>query len=316
MLGPAGRRLTPPAHPRLAGGCPTSYPTWVRKTSVYLPDALKRALAERARRSGRSEAELIRLAIEREIRAPRPDPAPADPAQPGRLVGIGVGPGDPRLLTLAAVSALRRADRVMAPATALDAVGRAEMIVRQAAPDVTVERLAFAMSPSRRARDRAITQAAARVCECLDAGEEVAFITLGDPLVYSTFSSVSRAVRGRRPATAVEHVPGIMAFQALAAATGTVIADERQSFLVRTALDDDPLDEDLGRPDTTVVAYKGGRRLPAVADAVARAGRDRHAVAGELLGMPGERVGPLASLGDGPASYLATVIVPAEGADR
>ncbi|MHB1923454.1 MAG: precorrin-2 C(20)-methyltransferase [Acidimicrobiales bacterium] len=284
----------------------------MRKTSVYLPEGLKRSLAEVAARSGLSEAQVVRLAIERELASSDRDRRPPDRPVPGRLVGIGVGPGDPGLVTISALAALRRADRVVAPSTSVDAVGRAEMIVRQAAPDVVVERLVFEMAPDRAARDGAVVRAAERVAACLQSGEEVAFITLGDPLVYSTFAGVSRAVRDLRPGTVVEHQPGIMAFQALAARTGTVLADERQAILVRTALSQDDLEADLHRRDVTLVAYKGGKLLPEVAAAVERAGRSRAAVAGELLGMGGERLGALAEMSAGPASYLATVIVPAE----
>ena len=286
----------------------------MRKTSVYLPDHLKRALAARAVATGRSEAELLRAAVEAEVRSPTaPAPAaPSDPPVPGRLVGVGVGPGDPDLVTLRTVAALRRADRVVAPATAVDAVGRAEAVVRQVVPGVRVERIPFAMAPGRAERDRSIAAAARTLAAHLDGGEEVAFVTLGDPLTYSTFTSVAEAVRRRRPATLVMQVPGIMAFQALAARTGTTVTDDRQRLVVRTALDGDDLGADLADPSVTVVLYKGGRRLPELAEAAAAAGRLRGAVAGELLGMPGERVGPLADVAaDGPASYLATVIVPA-----
>jgi len=208
----------------------------VRKTSVYLPDQLKRALAERAAATGRSEAEVLRAAVEAAVAAaPTADRAKADPPVPGRLVGVGVGPGDVDLLTLRAVAALRRADRVVAPSTAVDAVGRAEAIVRQAVPGLAVERIPFVMSRDRADRDRSIAQAAEVVAARLDAGEEVAFITLGDPLTYSTFSAVAVAVRRRRKDTIVEQVPGIMAFQALAARTGTVVVDERQRLVVGRA---------------------------------------------------------------------------------
>jgi precorrin-2/cobalt-factor-2 C20-methyltransferase len=220
-------------------------------------------------------------------------------------------------VTVRAVVALRRADRVLAPATAVDAAGRAELIVRQAVPGVRIERMPFSMSPSRAERDRSIEAAARTVGRYLDDGE-VAFVTLGDPLTYSTFSSVAAAVRARRAATIVESVPGIMAFQALAARTGTTVADECQRLLVRTALGGEDVGVDLDDPHATVVLYKGGRRLPQLAEAARAAGRLEGAVAGELLGMPGERVGPLAEVAaDGPASYLATVIVPAssDGAD-
>ena len=286
----------------------------MRKTSVYLPDRLKEALAARAEATGLSEAEVIRAALEAEVRpdtGTRPRPRPDRPV-PGRLVGVGVGPGDADLVTVRAVAALHRADRIVAPATAVDAVGRAEAIVRQAAPGLRVERIPFAMAPGRAERDRSVAGAAGVIAAYLDAGEEVAFVTLGDPLTYSTFSSVAAAVRVRRPATVVDQVPGIMAFQALAARTGTTVIDERQRLLVRTALEGEDVSTDLDDPDVTVVLYKGGRRLPDLAKAAAAAGRLDDAVAGELLGMPGERIASLNTLAaEGPASYLATVIIPA-----
>jgi precorrin-2/cobalt-factor-2 C20-methyltransferase len=294
----------------------------MRKTSVYLPSRLKDALAAHAAASGRSEAEIIRMALEAEVRAGTPaagtaDPPGADGPIPGRLVGVGVGPGEADLVTVRAVVALRRADRVVAPATAVDAVGRAEAIVRQAVPGLRIERIPFAMAPGRAERDRSVEEAGEALARYLAAGEEVAFVTLGDPLTYSTFTSVVAAVRQRRPATVVEQVPGIMAFQALAARTGTTVTDERQRLMVRTALDGEDIATDLSDPDVTVVLYKGGRRLPDLAKAAAATGRLSGAVAGELLGMPGERIGALSDVAaDGPASYLATVIIPAVAASE
>lgn len=290
----------------------------MRKSSLYLPDRLKAALSARSAATGRSEADLIREALDSALAAdPGVATPPTDRPVAGRLIGVGVGPGDADLLTLRAVRALRRADRVLAPSTAVDAVGRAEAIVRQAVPGLAVERVPFAMVPSRSARDRSVERAADTVAAHLARGEEVAWITLGDPLVYSTFASVAAAVARRRPSTVVASVPGIMAFQALAARTGTVVADERDRLVVRTALEGEELEEDLADAGSTVVIYKGGRRLPELAAATARSGRDGDAVVGELLGMPGERVGYLAELAaGGPASYLATVIVPARGAGR
>jgi precorrin-2/cobalt-factor-2 C20-methyltransferase len=298
----------------------------MHKSSVYLPGRLKAALAARAAATGRSEAEVIRAALEEEVwtadeagtapLAGAPEVArPAEAPVPGRLVGVGVGPGEPDLVTVRALTALWRASRVVAPATAVDAVGRAEAIVRQAVPGLRVERIPFAMAPGREERDRSVEEAAEVLARYLAAGEEIAFVTLGDPLMYSTFTVVAEAVRRRRPATVVEQVPGIMAFQSLAARTGTTITDERQRLMVRTALDGEEIANDLSDPEVTVVLYKGGRRLPDLAKAAAAAGRMSGAVAGELLGMPGERIGALSDLAvDGPASYLATVIIPANSA--
>ncbi len=299
--------------PYVTSGEPRLAP--VRKSSVYLTDRLKARLASRAALTGRSEAELIRAALD--VALTEPDsiptaPRPAEAPVPGRLVGVGVGPGEADLLTVRAVSALRRADRVVAPTTAVDAVGRAEAVVREALPGLIVERVPFAMSADRTDRECSVSQAAAVVTRHLSSGEEVAWITLGDPLTYSTFVAVADQVRQWRPATIVVQVPGIMAFQALAARTGTVIADERSRVTIRTALDGDELESDLRDPATTLVIYKGGRRLPELAAQAVACHRSADAVAGELIGMPGERIAPLEELAtSGPASYLATVIVPA-----
>jgi len=225
------------------------------------------------------------------------------------LVGVGVGPGDPEHVTLEALRALREAQRVFAPSLAMDVVGRAESIVREAAPDVPVERLVVEMR--REGGPGVYAEAAGRIAACLDHGERVAFATLGDPNIYSTFSSLAREVRTRCPDAAIETVAGIMAFQALAARAGFVVLEGTETLALVTALDGpDDLDDALADPTRAVAVYKGGRHLPAIAKRLAGAGRLEGAVAGELLGLPGERAGPLDALAGAPASYLATVLVP------
>jgi len=116
-------------------------------------------------------------------------------------------------------------------------------------------------------------------------------------------------------------VPGVMAFQELAARSGTVLADDQQSFLVLPAndvgvlVDGGALPVALDDDTRTVVVYKGGRHVEQVVERLRRAGRLDGAVLGELLGLPGERIAPVAAVGDRPASYLSAVIVPAR-ADR
>ncbi|CAA9221299.1 MAG: Cobalt-precorrin-2 C(20)-methyltransferase [uncultured Acidimicrobiales bacterium] len=228
----------------------------------------------------------------------------------GGLIGVGVGPGDPELLTMRAVRVIRAADRVLAPSSAIDAVGRAESIVRQACPGVPIERLVFAMGDAA----PSIEAAAATIVAHLDAGDRVVFVTLGDPNVYSTFSSVAAIVTELRPGAAIETVPGIMAFQELASRSGTVVLQNTERLALITALDGpDSLGDALDDPTQAVVVYKGGRHLPEMAKRLASTGRLDGAVVGELLGLPGERVLPVAAAVEGPAAYLATLIVPPAG---
>jgi precorrin-2/cobalt-factor-2 C20-methyltransferase len=135
---------------------------------------------------------------------------------------------------------------------------------------------------------------------------------LGDPNVYSTFSPLADAVTSARPSVPISTVPGIMAFQALAARSRTVLASDAEHIAVLVADGNTAaLDAVLADPDCTVVLYKGGRYLPAVAERLDAHGRLTGAVVGELLGLAGARCVEVASVADRAASYLATVVVPA-----
>lgn len=194
---------------------------------------------------------------------------------------------------------------------AVDAVGRAESVLRGAAPDVAVERLVFAIVADEAARASAHAAAARRVAACLDAGENVAFVTLGDPNVYSTFHHLAEAVLRLRERTEIRTVPGIMAFQELAARSGTVVVDGTERLHLLTAVDGpEAVDVAIADPEAAIAVYKGGRHLPGIASRLAAAGRLDGAVFGELMGLPGEKVGPLAASASSPATYLASVLVP------
>jgi precorrin-2/cobalt-factor-2 C20-methyltransferase len=293
----------------------------MKKTSVYLPEELKDRLALLARRTGRSEAQLLRTAVERLVadepsgRQPVAQPEPVVPTPPAgpALVGVGVGPGDAGLVTRRAVEVLRQADRVVAPTTSAMAVGRAEAVVRDAVPGVAVERVSFVMEVGTDARAAALAAAADRIVGHLDAGERVAFVTLGDPSIYSTFGSLADAVRARRPDVPIEVVPGIMAFQDLAARTATVLVDGTEHLVLvpaHASAGGDVLAAAAADPHAAVVVYKGGAQIATVAATLAEHDRLGGAVFGELLGLPGGRVAPVAEVADRPASYLATLIAP------
>jgi precorrin-2/cobalt-factor-2 C20-methyltransferase len=293
----------------------------MKKTSVYLPEELKDRLALLARRTGRSEAQLLRTAVERLVadgpsgRQPVAQAEPVVPTPPAgpALVGVGVGPGDAGLVTRRAVEVLRQADRVVAPTTSAMAVGRAEAVVREAAPGVAVERVSFVMEVGTDARAAALDAAADRIVGHLAAGERVAFVTLGDPSIYSTFGSLADAVRARRPDVPIEVVPGIMAFQDLAARTATVLVDGTEHLVLvpaHASAGGDALAAAAADPHAALVVYKGGAQIGKVAATLAEHDRLDGAVLGELLGLPGGRVAPVAEVAGTPASYLATLIAP------
>lgn len=239
-----------------------------------------------------------------------------------RLVGVGVGPGDPELLTCKAVRILREADVVLVPATekAGDGPGRAEASVRAhldpATADERIRRAGFAMAEAGRrvegARQEAWEAAATTVVEAFTAGATaVAFATIGDPSVYSTFSYLADRVVAALPDVAVEVVPGITAMQALAAASRTPLVEGTETLtLVPVTAGLDAFAAALDHADA-VVAYKGGRHLPAMRALVEIRGRLPGAVLGEGVGLPEQRITPLSDLPpDHRSAYLSSVLVP------
>jgi precorrin-2/cobalt-factor-2 C20-methyltransferase len=285
----------------------------VHKSSIYLPEPLKAELAGLAARSGRSEAELVRQAIER-LLAGAGTQAGADDARVPTydrpsVVGVGVGPGDPGLVTRRALAVLRGADRVIVTTTDEHSVSRAEMVVRAVAPTTRVQRVPFAISGDAGGRRRSLTDLVDVVVAAVDAGELVAVAVLGDPSQRTVFPDLADEVRRLRPSLVVATEPGIASYQAAAAGAGARLGAPGQALVVVDRVED--LDRHLG-DGSAVVLYKASTDASRI-QAVARDhGRDDGVVA-ELAGMPGERIVPVADAGDGPIAYLATVVFPSPG---
>jgi precorrin-2/cobalt-factor-2 C20-methyltransferase len=238
-----------------------------------------------------------------------------------RLIGVGVGPGDPELITVKAIRVLRTADVVLVPVLGRPGAedraetGRAEATVRAHVDGAVIRRVAFALNDTGGVTpDRAAAwdAAADAVTGAFAAGAgTVAFATLGDPALYSTFSYLAQGVTARDPGVTVETVPGITALQDLAARSGTVLTEGTES-LVLLPLTAGPgaLAEALAAHDT-VVAYKlsAADPLETVRKALAEAGRLDGAVFGARVGLAGEDIRPAASVEAGErVPYLATLI--------
>jgi precorrin-2/cobalt-factor-2 C20-methyltransferase len=228
------------------------------------------------------------------------------------LIGIGVGPGDPDLLTIAAVRELSAAGRVFVPVMAPGIAGRAETVVRAHLTHDRLERLVFALNddltgPQRRRHDCWDAAAARVVAHLRQHAGNAAFATIGDPSVYSTFTYLAQTVRELLPGVQIRTIPGITAMQAAASAAGLTLVEGSEPLTLL------PLSRDLAALDGaldhggTVVAYKAASRLAQLRERLAAAGALDRAWCAEHLGTPDERITPLALTHT--AAYLSTVVV-------
>ncbi|MFD8719671.1 precorrin-2 C(20)-methyltransferase [Streptomyces sp. NPDC059629] len=229
-----------------------------------------------------------------------------------RLVGVGVGPGDPELVTVKGVNALRAADVVVVPVMDTGERGRAEATVLHYVGREKVVRVVFALNErsDRGRREAAWDAAGAKVAELLRAHGSVAFATIGDPNVYSTFTYLAQTIAELVPDVVVETVPGITAMQDLAARSGAVLTEGTEPLtLVPVTAGAAVLKDALSGPGT-VVAYKFGRQAGAVVEALRETGRIEEAVWGSALGLDEESIRPAGELDGSPLPYLSTLIAP------
>jgi precorrin-2/cobalt-factor-2 C20-methyltransferase len=175
-------------------------------------------------------------------------------AKTGSLYGIGVGPGDPELITLKALKVLQRVPYIFAACSSKNSYSLALDIVRGHLNGAGIEHLPFPMSKDPLVLKEAWEQNARRVLEVLDAGSDAAFVTLGDPLTYSTFGYLLKTLKRVRPDVPIITIPGITSYSAAAALTHIPLTEGEESFyLVSGALGAAKLKEVIDKSDNIVM---------------------------------------------------------------
>lgn len=228
----------------------------------------------------------------------------------GVLYGIGVGPGDPDLLTLAAAKALAQVDMVFAPASTRNDFSLALDIIRPHLREgVGIRRLDFPMTRDEAVRQSARLDNARTVLASMSAGSNAAFITLGDPLIYSTFGHLLRGMRILKAQVEVRIIPGITSFQAVSARLGEVLVEGDECMVMATGnTDEDKLEALLRRADAAVI-LKPAKRLPKVKNSLEKLGLARQARLIVRCGLPDEQVVSDLDLVRGPVPYFSLLHV-------
>ena len=226
-----------------------------------------------------------------------------------RLVGVGVGPGDPELLTLKAVRLIRAADVVFAP---VRRAGDHSMSLEIVAEHVDERRQQVVSVPFPESLDgESWERGAQHVLEVLGADRSGVFLTEGDPSLFGSFGHVAALIRSLRPDLAVEVVPGVSSVTAAAAAAGVALADYQDRLAIvpaSAALSD--IERAISGFDCVVI-LKVGRVLGELLALLDRLALSDQAVYVRRCGWPDQQivhdVRSLAS--DPPRDYFALLIV-------
>lgn len=222
----------------------------------------------------------------------------------GTLYGIGVGPGDPELLTLKGLRLLRSVPVIYVPVARPGGKSYARSIVAayiDAARQRTAE-LVFAMRGHESALAAQWACNARIIAACLVEGSDAAFVTEGDPMLYSTFVHVASALVQELPGAPVVVVPGVSSVSAAAAAAQVCLADRDQRLAILPATyERDGLRAALQEFDTVVlmkVASAIDRALDVLEDLglthqavfVSRCGRPDEAIVRDVRSLRGQRL--------------------------
>jgi len=151
----------------------------------------------------------------------------------GTFYGIGVGPGDPELLTVKAARILAQLDVVFTAASTKNDYSVAYEIAKTYIPETAeVIHLSFRMTSRDTARHQERGENARKVLQVLRQGKDSAFLTLGDPLTYSTFSYLVMELKKLEPDVTIRAIPGITSYQAAGSRLMVPLAEGEESMLV------------------------------------------------------------------------------------
>jgi len=231
------------------------------------------------------------------------------PAESGRLYGLGVGPGDPELLTLKALRLLRAVPVVAYPAPENgDSFARSIVAAWIEGHQCEIA-IRFPMRPGPPPVE-IYDGAAAELAAQLDAGHDVALLCQGDPLFYGSFVNVFTRLVGRYR---IEIVPGISSVTACAAAAEIPLLSRDETLAVIPAtLDEDQIAGRLAASDTAAIV-KIGRHIAKVRQVLDRLGLLAGAAYIEHATLPTQRVAPFASIHRDLAPYFSMVLVRCAG---
>lgn len=208
-----------------------------------------------------------------------------------KFYGIGVGPGDPELLTIKGLNALKAADIIIAPKARLKGESVARDIVEKVL-DVEKEfiELEFPMTKDKEDLAKRYQNAAQLIKEKIDEGKSVAYLTIGDPLLYSTYIYLLNALQEEATDLKIETIPGIAAYSATASRLNYSLAEKDERVCICPVPESVEELRNIIESNDAIVIMKVAKKLPQVMDLLEEMGLLKETVLGSRVGFEDEKL--------------------------
>ncbi len=209
----------------------------------------------------------------------------------GKLYGIGVGPGDPELLTLKAVRVIQEADVIFAASSSKNDYSLAVEIAKpHIAKFANIIVLSFPMTSDKKITQKAWDKNARQIADVLKQGLHTAFLTLGDPLTYSTFGYILKSLNIVMPFADIETIPGITSFHAASARLNRTLVEAEESLLITSGAYGGEQLRSCPRNVQNIVMMKAYKNIGDINTALKDTGFRENSVAISRCGRKGEEI--------------------------
>ena len=191
------------------------------------------------------------------------------------LIGIGVGPGDPDLLTVKAVNAIKNADTIMCPASKEDRPSIALSVVDSMidkTKNQEIVKLIFPMTKDKDVLETYWKKNARIMAEKVLSGKKVVYLTVGDPYLYSTWIYMHREIQATHPEMKISVIPGIVSMFTFASKVGVSIAEGAEKVAIIPSCYDLSSVKEIAKNAEVLVFLKDGRYFDQVIDLLKESG--------------------------------------------
>ncbi|ADQ15611.1 precorrin-2 C(20)-methyltransferase [Halanaerobium hydrogeniformans] len=237
-----------------------------------------------------------------------------------KLYGIGVGAGDPKLLTLKALETLKKVDYIFTPVSAASTESNALNIIDTLFEDSLLQKenkvinLNFEMAKDLKKLKESRLKAAKRINEKLTEDNQVAFITLGDPFLYSTYTYIMKKIQKWQPGVEINTIPGINSIAACTSAQNLPLAEGKENIAIISNLKDEVQLEKIFSIFDTVVILKLSRNFAKVYPVLQKLNLKDKVLIGSKCGLKEEKYTTnIEVLNNEEIDYLTLMIVKRKG---